>query len=72
MIRPQTMRLTVFITFALLGCSLFIALPQPESEFKSLAAEMTPEQRGLWNLQHQPYGRPLPIEQVLPLIASKA
>lgn len=72
MIRPQTMRLTVFITFALLGCSLFIALPQPENEFKSLAAEMTPEQRGLWNLQHQPYGRPLPIKQVLPLIASKA
>src|SRR4029434_10691848 len=27
------------------------------------AADMTPEERGLWNLQHKPYGTPLPLNK---------
>ncbi|HMV52053.1 MAG TPA: hypothetical protein PLD20_32155, partial [Blastocatellia bacterium] len=72
MIRPQILRLSVFTVFLIFAASLFIGLPPPEESFYSRAAEMTPEQRGQWNLQHQPYGRPLPIKQVLPLIANKA
>src|SRR5262249_32889540 len=27
------------------------------------AADITPEERGLWNLQHKPYGTPLPLNK---------
>jgi mono/diheme cytochrome c family protein len=27
------------------------------------AADLTPEERGLWNLQHKPYGTPLPLNK---------
>lgn len=72
MIRPKALRAVVLITFVFVGSLLLLDLPQPRENFRIHAAEGTSEERGLWNLQHQPYGRPLPIRQVLSLIANKA
>lgn len=71
MIRPRKLRFIVLTGFAILGYSFLAGLP-PFTSPANRAAETTPEQRGLWNLQHQPYGRPLPIKQVLQLIANRA
>lgn len=76
MIRPQAIRMTgrvaVLIAFGLGVGLLFAGQLRAKNNVRGHAAEATPEERGLWNLQHQPYGRPLPIKQVLQLIANKA
>ena len=74
--QPRTFRLIVlaaFIIFGLrLGLSLLAGLLQSKEASKSYAAEMTAEERGLWNLQHKSYGMPLMNKQLLQLVANKA
>src|SRR5215510_14321320 len=53
----------------ILALIVFAALAFPVRRDSALdaarvsAAEMTPEERGLWNLQHKPYGTPLPLNK---------
>lgn len=72
MIQPRILRLLVLAVFLTTGFSLLVGLPEFSQNAGSRAAEKTAEERGMWNLQHQPYGTPLPIKQLLPVLANKA
>lgn len=72
MTQPRNLRLIVLSIFIILGLSLLAGLPISKDTSTSRAAEMTAEERGLWNLQHKQYGQPLINKQLLQLLANKA
>jgi mono/diheme cytochrome c family protein len=59
MFQPRTFQRIAAIIFATLAIATFVALPERPNESGVSASETTPEERGLWNLQHKPYGFPL-------------
>src|SRR5690348_9470092 len=72
MIQLRTFRLSIFAAFILLGLLLLAGLPPSAHLSAGHAAETTPEERGLWNLQHKQYGPSLMRKQLLQLLALKA
>src|SRR5262245_65528309 len=62
-------RIPQFKFLCSLALIVFAALAYPVrrdgalNEAKVSAADMTPEERGLWNLQHKSYGSPLPLNK---------
>jgi len=67
MLRPRTLQIAAIATFVLITFAVF-AVPAPDN---SLAADTTPEERGLWNLQHKSYGAPLMNKKLLVEILPK-
>src|SRR5689334_6481760 len=72
MTQPRTLRLIVLTTFIIVGLLILADLPISKDTSKGRAAEMTAEERGLWNLQHKQYGQPLMNKLLLQLLANKA
>lgn len=68
MLRPRTLQIAAIAIFVLITFAVF-AIPALDN---SLAADNTPEERGLWNLQHKPYGAPLMNKKLLVEVLPKA
>jgi mono/diheme cytochrome c family protein len=61
MLRPRILQIAAFAAFVLIAFAIFTV---PASD-NSLAANNTPEEKGLWNLQHKSYGAPLMNKKLL-------
>jgi len=72
MVQLRTFRLMIFAAFILVGLLLLAGLPPSTHMPEGRAAEVTAEERGLWNLQHKQYGPSLMRKQLLQLLALKA
>jgi len=68
MLRPRTLQIAAIGAFVLITFAIF-AVPALDN---GLAADNTPEERGLRNLQHKPYGAPLMNKKLLVEILPKA
>jgi hypothetical protein len=70
MMKPNSPQRVVVAVFALLTLSVLVATFRVSRSLddRALAAEMTPEERGLWNLQHKAYGFPLLNKRLLEML----
>ncbi len=68
MLQPRILQIAAIAIFTLLTFAAF-AVPASDNSF---AANNTPEERGLWNLQHKSYGAPLMNRKLLTEILPKA
>src|SRR5262245_3353585 len=71
MLQSRILQYALLSIFALLVFAAFAFPVQRDTAFDAAptgqvsAAEMTPEERGQWNLQHKPYGSALPLNKKL-------
>jgi mono/diheme cytochrome c family protein len=74
MLQPRAFQRIVITIFALIAIAILLAPIRRDGRFASgaSAADNSPEERGLWNLQHKPYGAPLMNKKLLVEILPKA